>query len=90
MFEWQPIETAPRDGTWFMICNQKDGCDSYEIGKYDPMSWPRYVPVAGTDFYEKLETPTHEWRGFNNMHRATHWAPVLAPPGDVSSPKDPS
>ena len=88
MSEWQPIETAPRDGTWFMICCEKDGCDSYEIGRYDPMPWVTYAPVAGTEFFEKVQDIIHEWRGFNNMHRATHWAPVPAPPGDlVGCPK---
>ena len=81
MQEWKPIETCPRDGTWFMICNVKDGCDSYEIGKYDPMPWKRYVPIAGTEFFEEVKETHYEWRGFNNMHRATHWVELLPPPG---------
>jgi hypothetical protein len=79
--EWQPIETAPRDGSWFMICNAADGFDSYEVGKFDPMPWPEYIR-ADTEaelYYKELRT-VHEWRGFNNMHRATHWMPLPAPP----------
>lgn len=76
---WQPIETAPKDGTWFMICNTKDGFDSYEVGCHDPMLWPEYVEVDGGLFRKEMK-PIHVWRGFNNMHRATHWMPLPDPP----------
>ena len=77
--DWQPINTAPKDGTWFLICNAIDGFYSYEVGRYEPMFWPEYVE-AGDGFYRKEMKQIHEWRGFNNMHRATHWMPLPDPP----------
>lgn len=78
---WQPIETAPRDGSWFMICRAEDGFDSYEVGRFEPMLWPEYEETEpGSEVYRKVTKPIFDWRGFNNMHRATHWAPVLVPP----------
>lgn len=81
MSEWKPIETAPRDGTWFMICNAEDDFDSYEIGCYDPYYCWSYVEVGdGLYRHVREDEPAYEWRGFNNMHRATHWMPLPEPP----------
>jgi Protein of unknown function (DUF551) len=79
MSGWQPIETAPMDGTWFMTCRACDGFYSYEIGRYEPILFPRYVPVDGGLFRREEETIV-DWRGFSNMHRATHWMPLPEPP----------
>lgn len=78
MSDWQPIETAPRDGTWFMICRKGEGYSSYEIGRYSPLHVPKYISVGGGLFKAENEI-VYEWPGFNNFHRATHWAPVLDP-----------
>ena len=79
MSDWQPIETAPKDGTWFMICNADDGFDSYEVGKYEPWFSYKYIEV-GAGLYRKQSEPVYKWRGFNNMHRATHWITLQEPP----------
>jgi hypothetical protein len=79
MTEWQDISTAPRDGSWFMICRMDEGFESYEIGSYAPYYWRKYVPVGAGLFREEL-VPTYDWRGFNNFHRATHWMRVPEPP----------
>jgi hypothetical protein len=78
--EWQPIATAPKDGRWFMICREGDPC-SREIGQFDPMIWADYED-AENGLYRKVMTPISDWRGFNNMHRATHWCdvPDVPPP----------
>jgi hypothetical protein len=78
---WQPIESAPKDGTWFMICRDDEGPESCEIGKYDPFYMWSYVEVEGGLFrHQRNDSPTYEWCGFNNMHRATHWMPLAATP----------
>lgn len=79
MSEWQSIETAPRDGTWFLICCDRDGWDSYEVGRYDPYRSADYVEVEG-GLYRKEMRISYEWTGFNNFHRATHWMPAPPPP----------
>ena len=75
--EWQPIETAPKDGTFYIawssdfgpvVCNQPDG-------RY-PGRWVR-VRTA------KL------WAGVSDYcaERATHWMP-LPPPPTAESPQE--
>jgi hypothetical protein len=79
MSTWQPIETAPRDGTWFLIACAEDGYSSYEVGAYDPLMVAKYEPVE-CGLYSRSEAVAYEWRGFNNFHCATHWMPLPAPP----------
>ncbi len=85
MSEWQPIETAPRDGTWFLLCRQSEGWESYEVGRFDPLLFPEYVE-AGNGLYRKEMRTGYEWLGFNNFHRATHWMPLPPPPEDTTKP----
>lgn len=82
---WRPIETAPKDGTWFMIARVDEGFDSYEVGKYDPLTGDYYEPVEG-GLFRKVTKPIYDWRGFNNFHRATHWQPLPFPPKPPVTP----
>ncbi len=77
--EWQDISTAPKDGTWFLICKMDEGCKSYEVGAYEPLMMPYFVDIGDGLFRREL-TQVHDWRGFNNFHRATHWMPLPPPP----------
>ena len=72
---WNPIETAPRDGSWFMICKSSDGAESVEVGRYDPLMRYEYEN-AGDGMFRRREVVSYEWSGFNNFHRATHWMPL--------------
>lgn len=76
MSEWQPIETAPKDGSWFVIWTHGQP----EVGRFDPLMWADYEPIDGTDLYRKTEKSVLDWRGFNNFHAATHWMPLPEPP----------
>jgi hypothetical protein len=79
MSDWQPIETAPRDGTWFMVCNADDEYESYEVGRYLPLWRYKYVEV-GDGLFRKERVSDYDWEGFNNFHRATHWMTLPEPP----------
>jgi hypothetical protein len=78
--EWRPIETAPRDGSWFVIARAGNPDDpEFELGRYDPLMLPRYVE-AGDGLYRKELQRGYEWQGFDNFNRATHWMPLPEPP----------
>lgn len=79
MSEWQPIETAPRDGSWFVIYIPHGGDGSFEVGCFEPLMHEVYVP-AEKDLYRKERQSIFDWTGFNNMHAATHWMPLPEPP----------
>lgn len=92
MSQWQPIETAPRDGSTFLICragedDHFDGYGSYEVGRYDPYMTTDYQEVEG-GLFRKVMRSSYDWSGFNNFHRATHWMPLPAPPTPIASHQD--
>jgi hypothetical protein len=62
--EWQPIETAPRDGTNILIVNHKGNIASglWQCGGW----WLRGGNGPNTFF--------------NDHHGPTHWMPLPSPP----------
>lgn len=77
---WQPIESAPRDGTWFVAAMFDDEYGpQYEVGAYDPLIHAQYEP-AGDGLFRKVESIAYEWQGFSNFAHMTHWMPLPAPP----------
>ncbi len=82
---WLPINTAPRDGTWFLITDQ-DG--RIEAGRYNPVTYHAYEAV-GDGLYRRIERDGYAWEGFSNFHRATHWLPVPPPPVSNNEKEDP-
>lgn len=81
MSDWQPIETAPKDGTWFMAARfpSDPKGPEFEIGAYDPVYSDRYTEEGG-GLYRKERVAIYDWRGFDNFHRMTHWMPLPEPP----------
>lgn len=78
---WRPIESAPRDGTWFVIFIPTDDRGWFEVGRHDPYMTTDYVETEpGSGLYRAEKRPSYDWRGFNNFHRATHWMPLPEPP----------
>lgn len=80
--KWQPIETAPKDGTWVLACV--------------PDSDPFYVKTRGGyslapeaihwAIYHPNSRGKAEWRdqyGISRPH-VTHWMPLPAPPKEAS------
>lgn len=73
--DWQPIETAPTDGTRILLYRPlaaKTGDDVIDIKQgvdWDNGCWPATVP-PGMD----------ETNFTDGMCKATHWMPLPAPP----------
>lgn len=78
MSDWQPIESAPRDGSWFVTVNANARDPEYEVGRYQPYEWNRFVEVGEGLFRQQAETVSEFTQ--NNWHRATHWMPLPTPP----------
>lgn len=77
---WQPIETAPKDGTHILICRVVDGCldGEMEITHWFEIERSTYEPIEGGMFRKVIHEPWRSWNG--NGHRATHWMPLPEPP----------
>lgn len=78
--KWQPIETAPKDGTRILIARAGEdvGPDAIEITEWFVIESHHWEHVEG-DLYRKVaDKPYESWN--NNGHRATHWQPLPEPP----------
>lgn len=70
--EWQPIETAPRDGTTILCYFPLDGLGA---------GWCRVVPVFFDDRYGRNWTfASRAASGFSRDYLPTHWQPLPEPP----------
>ena len=73
MSMWQPIETAPRDGTSILVC-----CSSFDpiwgIASWysDNREYPAGLPEGWMMWHQGTEEQRHTW--------PTHWMPLPAPP----------
>lgn len=80
MSEWQPIETAPQDGQWFVAACFDYGDPSYEVGRYNPLMRDGFVETEAAGLYRKEQRQVYDWDGFNNMHRMSHWLALPSAP----------
>lgn len=70
MSEWQPIESAPRDGTWIVLTDGTSVSTGYWGGTCfggGPMAWLVYGHRSDYEEVDLDGTPTH-------------WQPLPAPP----------
>lgn len=66
--KWQPIETAPRDGTPYLAATDRHA----EVMSHPPGCYPgQWSLIDG------------EWRGCASGFAATHWAPIQLPANGV-------
>lgn len=83
MSEWQPIETAPKDGTFVLLCG---GTGDYSSDR----GWP-FPPVVVAQW---VNLPLHKhWRYasydsgyYGEVENPTHWMPLPEPPRSLSQP----
>lgn len=78
--EWQPIETAPRDGTVILAYCPEYGMRQTEMGRYREGSpgYARWEMGDGPRNYgwvwiEEKHNSAHTWK-------PTHWMPLPPPP----------
>lgn len=74
---WLPIETAPKDGTKFLIIRAEEG-EEIEICHWCEFERDHFEEIGDGLFRKVKDEPMRFWNG--NGHRATHWRPLPAPP----------
>ena len=72
---WQPIETAPRDGTKILVSHPDMGV---EITEWYEITQTNYVELEGGLYQKERAIFYAGWN--NNGHHATHWQPLPEPP----------
>lgn len=85
MDEWQPIETAPRDGTRVLLF--QDGKRT-EIGAWLDTSTEHEELVRRDGkraVYEIVVDESGYWDGAEEIFAPTHWMPIPAPPSPSPS-----
>jgi len=65
---WQPIETAPKDGTEILVW-----CAQFKCAVVVAWTVSVWVPCGGAWVGEENRSDTTEWP-------ATHWMPLPEPP----------
>ena len=75
---WQPIESAPRDGSYILVCNSHGSW----IAKYQhfyPSGYRPSSPWASMMLnHDHIEKP-------GRLDHPTHWRPLPAPPTDYAA-----
>jgi hypothetical protein len=77
MTEWQPIETAPKDGTYILL----GSTDGAWVASYKPVYQSGYRPE---DPWHSMML-NHEHMGRYPKAKPTHWQPLPLPPAAPSS-----
>ena len=77
--EWQPIETAPKDGTKIILGRFVKNCQEGRSPHVEIDFWHR-LPVVGYEGFGK----------FNDKYwPPTHWMPLPAPPSNAGNERTP-
>jgi len=71
--EWLPIESAPRDGRFYL---------AYENGEMFVQNSP---PGCYAGVWHKYRS---NWTGSSDGKNPTHWTPLPAPPTDRRTPEN--
>jgi hypothetical protein len=88
--DWQPIETAPKDGTRVLVWGEPSGHEGEDEHRVVSAWWGRLV--AGQQEDENGEG----WRFcsfdggyYGEVYDATHWMPLPEPP-EINAEKEPT
>ena len=77
---WRSADSAPRDGSKFLVYTVHE---EFEIGEYYEIEVPDFQPVEGTDLYRK--EIRHPRTGFN-CNAFDWWMPFPEPPEPAPEP----
>ena len=77
---WQPIETAPRDGTWVLLSGGECDYDEESDAKTRPVvgQWSNYCNGKTVDWHWQFAW--YDGGYYGEYEKPTHWMPLPAPP----------
>ncbi len=80
MMDWQPIETAPRDGTWFLLTGGQ-----IRYG-WDGDTQPSVVCGQRTSEFgdESWQFAWYDGGYYGEYEHPTHWMPLPPPPAQAA------
>ena len=89
--EWQPIETAPRDGTQILACAQLSEHLAAQ-GHVPDLSIVRWDDrekdfIAMADGYMSIKSQGDTWTTYHEPY-VTHWMPLPTPPAALKETQD--
>jgi hypothetical protein len=73
--EWQPIETAPKDGRLILLADYSGYAELGEDGIW--IASGRWLPEADP---ERFGVPGHWTDGVEFLYRPEYWMPLPTPP----------
>lgn len=83
--EWQPIETAPKDGTEILGLHHYKGHEpDYSIVRWQHAKWGAYAWVAQADGQRAIESQTDFGTDYVEPF-VTHWMNLPSPPKEKAS-----
>tara|TARA_R110000868_G_scaffold99334_1_gene273432 strand:+ start:1300 stop:1947 length:648 start_codon:yes stop_codon:yes gene_type:complete len=77
--QWQPIETAPKDGTWILVGGGETD-DEEEARGIAVASWTRELNGSVGDRYARWQFAVYDGGHYGNYINPTHWMPLPQPP----------
>lgn len=75
MSEWQPIETAPKDGTWMLVYEPSEYPPSVHVVRWGTREW-----TMGARQYAWVTMALGPNPDTYDADDATHWMPLPNPP----------
>jgi hypothetical protein len=78
--DWQPIETAPDDGTEFQAwAIQREPTENWPDGWWEPRA--RVNPeTEAREVWDRVDYDAEGWTPEDRYWHVTHWQPVPEPP----------
>ena len=81
MSDWQPIETAPRDGTYVLLAGGNcKGDEDDNDGRQVVAQWTNYLNCHTDTNYGKWQFAWYDGGYFGEYVKPTHWMPLPDPP----------
>ena len=81
MNDWQPIETAPKDGTLFLCWVKAEDRGEQDDGSFVSVDVSQHDFCQYQDFGENGYFANMSGK-FSDLADITHWMPLPTPPGE--------